>query len=153
MFFFFCQKRATLGFENFFFAANVSNIKLSFVPWNEEMQFVAYLVLSIGMKECKFLERVAFLLKITFGRDCEFGVEKNRQFVCACRSNSWNVLFFCEDYFLTSRGEFASRKMIEMIDFVIMMSENYRYLAAHPTGQIYSPHTEFYYRQVELLCT
>lgn len=43
--------------------------------------------------------------------------------------------------------------MIEMIDFVIMMSENYRYLAAHPTGQIYSPHIEFYYRQVELLCT
>lgn len=37
MFFFFCQKRATLGFENFFFAANVSNIKLSFVPWNEEI--------------------------------------------------------------------------------------------------------------------
>lgn len=150
MFFFFCQKRATLGFENFFFAANVSNYLLC--PGTKK-QFVAYLVLSIGMKECKFLERVAFLLKITFGRDCEFGVEKNRQFVCACRSNSWNVLFFCEDYFLTDHGEFAFRKMIEMIDFVIMMSENYRYLAAHPTGQIYSPHTEFYYRQLELLCT
>lgn len=35
MFFFFCQKRATLGFENFFFAANVLNYLLC--PGTEEI--------------------------------------------------------------------------------------------------------------------
>lgn len=43
-----------------------------------------------------------------------------------------------------------------MIDFVenhFESSENYCYLAAHTAEQIYSPRTEFYYRQLELLHT